>query len=168
MNVRAEKTTKNQDDLRVMVAGTVFCIFLILAQPFGLKLYDTYVAPRPFITATLEVVYVVGRTEPMVRYDADAIKPVNGFWTATVYLYHDNEWVLFGSRIGEGTYSNVEDEPKLWTWAAFFGKGKDTPPDIPNELFRICINYDVTTNTTEVNDQTLEFCSEPFDPNIRG
>lgn len=164
MNVRAEKTTKNQDDFRVMIAGVVFCIFLILAQPFGLKVYDTYIAGRPFITATLEVKYVIGRDEPMVMYDADAVKAVNGIWTASIYIMHENEWVRYASRRGEGSYSSIEDEPRLWTWSAFFDNGQDKAPLVPSEIFRLCVNYDVTTNSTEVNDQTLEYCSPPYNP----
>lgn len=161
-SVRAEKTGTLKDDLRVMIAGVLFCIFLLLMQPFVFRVHDYYWAERPFVTATVQVVGVLDSKIPMVKYDADASQNVNGTWIASIH-YEDGSRIT--SRRGEGSYNTHEDEPKIWTWAAFFDNEQNIDsPDVPDRPFVVCVRYDVEARDSGVDDQSPKFCSETFYP----
>lgn len=160
--VRAEKTGTFRDDLRVMMAGVLFCIFMILMQPFIFRVYDYFWAERPFVTATVQIVGVAGSDIPMIKYDADATQNVSGTWIASI---HHEDGSRITSRRGPGSYHDREDDPKFWTWAAFFDNEQDvTSPDVPITPFKICVRYDVEARDSGVDDQTEKFCSDVFDP----
>lgn len=50
--IRAKKTNKNQDDLRVMIAGVLFLIFLICMKPIGLTVYESFSQEKSEIHTT--------------------------------------------------------------------------------------------------------------------
>jgi hypothetical protein len=161
-SLRAEKTGTFKDDLRVMIAGTLFCIFMIFMQPFIFKVYDYYWADRPFVTATVQVVGVSGSDIPLIKYDADATQNVTGKWIASIH-YEDGSRIT--SRRGDGSYHSRTDDPKLWTWAAFFDNEQNIDsPEVPNRPFKVCVRYDVEARDSGVDDQTEKFCSDVFDP----
>jgi len=160
--IRAEKTTRNRDDLRVMIAGSVFCILLIMLHGAYTKFYDAFLADRPFVSATVELVYVDSNLAPLVKYDADALQPVSGTWTAAVYQANGTRLT---SRKGKGNYTDAKDEPKYWSWAAWFDNENSDPPDVPTESFYVCVRYDVKANDSGVDDSTKNFCSNVFYPN---
>jgi len=162
-SIRAEKTGTLKDDLRVMIAGILILIFLILMQPFGFRVYDYFWAERPFVTATVQIIGVEGSDIPLIRYDADATQNVSGTWIASIH-YEDGSRIT--SRRGDGSYHTLEDDPKLWTWAAFFDNEQNIDsPDVPNRPFRVCVRYDVKARDSGINDQTEKFCSDIYDPN---
>lgn len=167
MTLRAEKTTRNKDDLRVMIAGTLFCIFMILLQPLVFRTYDYFFAKRPFISATVELVYVSDLEFPMVLYDADATQAVNGTWIASIYTFNNNgDEIRQTSRRGFGNYTSKLDDPKLWSWSAFFDNETDSDiPDVPEEAFIVCVRYSVETNDSGVGDESPKYCSSLYDPN---
>lgn len=169
LHMRAEKTTKNRDDLRVMLAGVLFCIFILMLQKPIFWLYDYWYAERPFMTATIEIVAVPGRTRPMIRYDVEAYQHIRGIWIAAAYADSDENGRLF-SRRGYGNYigGTSNDKPKLWTWSAFFDNEQDdwVIPEVPNEPFKICVRYDAVTVDSNYSFNTDNYCSEPFDPAI--
>jgi hypothetical protein len=159
--LRVEKTTRNRDDLRVMIAGSVFCILMIMVQGAYTKFHDAFIAERPFVSATVQLIYVDEGLPPMVLYDADANQPVAGTWTASIYTEND---VRLNSRKGNGNYNDNEDESKLWSWSGWFDNEQSDPPPIPAEPFYVCVRYDVAANDSGVDDSTEKFCSEPFYP----
>lgn len=160
--LRVEKTTRNKDDLRVMIAGTLFCIFMILMQPFAFRAYDFFWADRPFVSATIQIIRVEGSDVPVIKYDADATQNVTGTWIASI---HEANGDRITSRRGPGSYNSLEDEPKIWTWAAFFDNEQDvSTPDVPTKPFFICVRYDVKARDSEVDDQSDEFCSDVYNP----
>lgn len=159
---RAEKTTRNRDDFRVMMVGSVVAIFLILVIPVIQKLYDDILASRPFITATVEVIQTDDYERPMILYDADAKQPADADWVAIV---RDEKGNRLSSRRGEGSYSVKEDNPRLWTWAAFFDDEKGTvPPAVPRGPFQICLRYISVARDSGSQDETPERCSKVFYP----
>lgn len=161
--LRVEKSgNRNKDDVRVMIAGTLFCIFMILMQPFAFKTYDYFWADRPFVNATVEIIGVEGSDIPLIKYDADATQNVSGKWIASI---HQENGERVTSRRGDGSYNSREDEPKLWTWAAFFDNEQDvSTPDVPDIPFFVCVRYDVEASDSGVDDQGPKFCSEVYDP----
>jgi len=160
--IRAEKTHTIKDDFRVIIAGVVFCILLLMFQSTVMRLYDTYIAERPFISATLSIVHVNEDLPPLIQYDADPIEPVAGTWIAKIY---DENGIRQNSRRGEGIYVVQEDDPNYWSWSAFFDNENSDPPTIPDFPFYICVRYSVTTQDTGVLDETENFCSNLYDPN---
>lgn len=163
---RAEKKSRSEDDRKVLLIGAIGTIFLLLFYPMIGKVYDEYFAPRPFVSATVEVVQPLGRIEPLVLYDADATQNVKGEWIASVYSQEPNgtRERLF-SRRGPGSYTDRIDEAKLWTWDAFFDVEDGTPsPEIPKVPFVICVRYDVYASDSNIHDQSPKFCSKPFTP----
>lgn len=163
LQLRAEKTTRNRDDLRVMIAGTLFCIFLIIVQPFVFKIYDDWYAERPFVRAIVQVYYVEGRNFPMIFYDVDATQPVDGKWRATL---HTAEGSRITTRRGDGSYNDKEDIGKLWTWEAWFETDSESgPPALPDESFFACVSYIVEARDSGSQDETPEpYCSNLYDP----
>ena len=162
LNLRAEKTTKNRDDFRVLLAGSVICILFMLISPLVQRYWDTYISERPFITASIEIIKVDGRAEPMILYDADARREINALWIAAIY---DEHGTRLSSRRGEGSYTVTVDEPKYWTWAGFFDNETGVnPPAIPEVPFVICVRY-VATTVTGVRDDIQNTCSNVFTPN---
>lgn len=160
--LRAEKTTRNRDDLRVMIAGSVFCIFMIMLQGAYTKFHDAFLADRPFVSATVQLVYVDENLPPLVKYDADARQPSSGTWTAAVY---QEDGTRLTSRKGDGNYTDIEDDPKYWSWSAWFDNEQSDPPAVPTIPFYVCVRYDVTANDSGVDDSTEQFCSNVFYPN---
>lgn len=160
VSLRAEKTTRNKDDLRVMVAGTMVCIFMLFIQTGYGRFYDIYVAPRPYVFASVELYHVAENLPPVILYDADANQAVKGLWIASIYTADD---VRLNSRRGEGSYTNFEDGPKIWAWSAWFDNEQSDPPPIPDQPFYICVRYDVVANDSGVNDSSVPYCSELYD-----
>ena len=160
--LRVEKSgNKNKDDFRVLLAGIIMCILLIFGQRTYLVLHDTFIAERPFITATIEVVHVDQELNPLILYDADPNQNVKGMWIASVY--HEDGTRLT-SRRGMGNYRVVDDLPGFWAWEAFFNNEQSDPPAIPEEPFYVCVRFDVMANDTQVTDSTEDFCSNTYDP----
>lgn len=168
-SMRAEKTTRNKDDLRVIIAGTLFCIFMIMMQKPIYWMYDSVYAERPMISATVEVKAIAGRERPMIAYDADARQNVRGTWVASVYEAEGDQARLF-SRRGDGNYDSqtISDEPQLWTWGSFFdNENADyVIPPVPDRPFIVCVRYDVLAVDSNFNETTNNYCSEPFDPAV--
>lgn len=160
--IRAEKTTKNKDDLRVMIAGVVLCILMIFGQTAYAKFYDAFLAERPFITATVEIIHVADDLPPLIKYDADPNQNVNGTWIASVYLADETR---LSTRRGFGNYRFSDDEPKYWAWSAWFDNEQSDPPAIPTEAFYICVRYDIEANDSGIHDAGPRFCSQVYDPN---
>lgn len=162
---RAEKTTKNRDDFKVLMVGLMLGIFLILLLPVATRWYDTAFIDRPFVKATVEIIQTEDHDKPMILYDADAVKSVKASWTATI---RNQKGVRLGSRRGYGNYSDVLDNPRLWTWAAFFDSEDGVPPPaIPLTPFKICVRYTAVTLDTEISDESPEYCSLVFHPEFK-
>lgn len=51
--IRAKKTNKNQDDLRVMVAGVIFLIVLICLKPVVFSVYESFSHEKTEIHTTV-------------------------------------------------------------------------------------------------------------------
>lgn len=161
---RAEKTTRNRDDFKVMMVGSMIGILMLLVFPVWGTLYDQNFAPRPFVTATVEIVQTDQYEEPMLLYDADAKQPVTATWIAII---RDKNGNRLNSRRGQGNYSVREDNPRFWTWAAFFDTEDGTPPPaVPAQPFMVCLRYDSITPDTKVVDETPEMCSQVFHPGL--
>ena len=157
--VRAEKTTKNRDDFRVLIASTLFAILLIVANPFVMRMWDTLVAERPFITASLEIVQKEN-DEPYILYDADATEPVDGVWIASMV---DEFGSQLTTRRGNGSYNDSFDRPRIWTWFAFFDNDKGlNSPVVPNVPFKVCVRYIVTARDSGASDESPTYCSQLF------
>jgi len=161
---RAEKTTKNRDDLKVLMVGSMIGILILLVFPVWCEFYDKNFAPRPFVTATVEIIQTDDYERPMLLYDADAIKPVEGIWVAII---RDAKGQRLETRRGDGSYGPQEDNPRLWTWAAFFDdeSGGD-PPTVPNQPFMVCLRYTSQTIDTGIVDESPEICSKVFYPEL--
>lgn len=163
---RAEKTTKENDDRKVLLWGAIGTLILLLTYPLIDRIYDEYLAPRPFVSATVEMVRVIGKNEPTILYDADATQPVKGEWIASIFTVAPNGVeTRIASRRGNGAYTDRIDETRIWTWEAFFDNelGVDVPP-VPEVPFRVCVRYDVYSSDSEVHDETPNFCSEIYEP----
>ncbi|CBX88005.1 hypothetical protein [Roseovarius Plymouth podovirus 1] len=160
--LRVEKSgNKNKDDLRVMIAGVILCVMMIFGQTAYQKVYDEFFAPRPFITATVELVHVDPDLPPLIKYDADPNQHVEGVWVASVYT---SDGTRLTSRRGMGHYNLAEDDPKFWAWTAWFDNEQSDPPLVPNEPFYVCVRYQVHTTDSGVDDSTGPFCSNVYDP----
>lgn len=160
--LRVEKSgNKNKDDLRVMIAGVVLCILFLFGQTAYQKLHDEFFAPRPFITATVEIVHVAEGLPPLIKYDADPNQNVTGTWVASLY---DEGGTRLSTRRGLGNYNVAEDEPKFWAWSAWFDNEQSDPPAIPDHPFYVCVRYQVEATDSGVDDSTAKFCSNVYDP----
>jgi len=160
---RAKKTHQNRDDFKVLIVGLMFSIILLLSLPMVGKVYDSNWQTRPFVSATLEVIQTEHYERPMILYDADAVVLVSAIWIAIV---RDDKGNRLYTRKGLGNYSSKEDNPRLWTWTAFFDNGTSVPPPIVSQKpFMVCVRYISTTLNTEVTDESPEFCSKVFYPN---
>lgn len=161
---RAEKTTRNRDDFKVMMVGTMVAILMMLLVPTIKGLYDSHLAERPFIRATVEIIQTDDYERPMLLYDADAIKSVEGIWVAII---RDAKGQRLETRRGDGSYGPQEDNPRLWTWAAFFDdeSGGDSPT-VPNQPFMVCLRYTSQTIDTGIVDESPEICSKVFYPEL--
>lgn len=161
---RAEKTTRNRDDFKVLMLGLMFGIILLLTMPLVNRWYDSTFTDRPFIKATLEIIQTDQYDRPMILYDADAVKPVEARWTAII---RDAKGQRLETRHGTGDYTAAEDNPRLWTWKAWFDNGLNTiTPTVPNQPFKVCVSYIATTLDTNVQDQGPEVCSVIFNPEL--
>ena len=159
--IRAEKSgNKNKDDLRVMIAGVLLCVLFLFGQVAYNKIYDEFFAPRPFITATVEIIHVGNGLPPLIKYDADPNQNVSGTWVSSVYLADGTRQ---SSRRGYGNYVVMDDSPKLWAWSSWFDNEQSDPPEIPDEPFYVCVMYQVEATDSEVDDSTEEYCSNVYD-----
>jgi hypothetical protein len=161
MRIRAEKTTRNADDLRTLLVGIIMAIVMLVAVEPAHRLRDVYLLERPLVSATVQVIQShAGPIE--VLYDADAVKPVDATWIATLYSAEDKR---LATRRGKGAYTPEQDGPKSWSWDAFFATdfGAEAPP-VPETAFYICVSYIARTLDTGVSDTTPAFCSEVFKP----
>ena len=163
LNLRAEKSTQNRDDFRVLLAGSILTILFMLIGPMVSQKWDQYGADRPFVRAeTLQIIKTEGEILPKILYDADSNRnPMHAVWIATVFT---EDGVRLFSRRGEGDYSSEQDEPKLWTWFAFFDNEIGLlEPAYPLVPFKICVRYIATTDTG-VRDESPSYCSNIYDP----
>jgi len=159
---RAEKTTKNQDDFKVLVVGLMISIIILLMIPFVGTTYDKQFAERPFLTATVEIVKTDDYELPMLLYDADAKQHVQATWIATI---RDAKDIRLETRRGNGDYIVREDSPRLWTWEAFFdNESGGASPRVPEQPFMVCLRYTSRTVDTNTVDETPEVCSKVFYP----
>ena len=159
--LRVEKSgNKNKDDLRVMIAGVILCVLMIFGHGAYQKIYDEFFAPRPFMTATVELVHVDKSLPPLIKYDADPVQNVSGTWVASVYTA---DGTRLTSRRGHGNYTVREDDPKFWAWTAWFDNEQSDPPLVPAEPFYVCVRYQVTATDSGVDDGTEPFCSNVYD-----
>lgn len=159
---RAEKTTKNQDDFKVLIVGLLFGIFILLVWPLSTRLWDSLFTERPFIRATVEIFQKLDYDRPMILYDADAIKTVEATWTASIV---DEKGQRLETRRGLNDYVPSEDKPKFWTWEAWFDNGSGAPsPDVPDKPFKVCVSYVAVIIDTKVSDESPETCSSLFNP----
>lgn len=163
-NMRAEKSTRNRDDFKVLLVGSIITILLMLIGPLAPKAWDEVVAERPFMRASVEVVYAENRYIPMIRYQAVATKPVDATWIATIESLTGSR---FYTRRGTGSYSVLVPgaEPVLWTWEAFFDNELGySVPKVPQERFQVCVRYIAIVRTTRVIDESPKYCSNFFNP----
>lgn len=159
---RADKTTRNRDDFKVMMVGSMIGILMLLILPVAGQMYDQFWAERPFVKATVEVIQTDDYQRPMVLYDADATQPATATWIAII---RDQMGNRLETRRGSGNYSTAEDNPRLWTWAAFFDNESGVaPPTVPEQPFKVCLRYISIANDTGVEDETPEICSAVFFP----
>ena len=159
---RAERTTQNRDDFKVLIIGLMIGIVMLLVFPMVGPVGDKYFKERPFIRATVEVIQTYNYERPMLLYDADAVLLVEATWIAIIRDADDNR---LATRRGTGNYSTDEDNPRLWTWAAFFDQSDGTePPPTPVQPFKVCVRYISVTIDTRVSDETPETCSLIFNP----
>lgn len=159
---RAEKTTQNRDDFKVLMVGSMVTIIMLLVFPLIGKTYDRLWAERPFITATVEIIQTNLYTNPMILYDADATRPVSATWVAII---RDQNNFRIATRRGTGSYSIAGDNAKPWTWESFFDDGLGSvPPEVPKYAFKICVKYFAVTTITNIQDETEETCSGLFLP----
>jgi len=160
---RAEKTTKNRDDFKVLMVGLMIGIFLLLVTPVYQKVNDQYMRERPFIQATVEIIQTESYERPMLYYDADStLESVQGTWITAI---HDIDGSRVATRRGIGNYTNNEDNPRLWTWTAFFEQTNGAEiPDVPEQPFYVCIRYVAVTLTTSVVDDSPDYCSVIYYP----
>ena len=162
---RAERTTQNRDDFKVLIVGLMIGILMLLIFPMVASVGDKYFKERPFIQATVEVIQTDNYERPMLLYDADAVLLVEATWIAIIRDADDNR---LATRRGTGNYSTDEDNPRLWTWAAFFDQSDGTePPLVPVQPFKVCVRYISVTIDTRVSDETPETCSLIFNPEER-
>lgn len=162
LHMRVDKTTRNADDFRVLLAGAIMAIIIMLVQPLTVKFWDGFVAGRPFVTATVEIVYDQDAQQVKVLYDADAKQPTDAVWIGLIYG-EDGERIF--TRRGDGAYTTKEDNPRLWSWEAFWDNEKGlAPPAIPTVAFKICLRYISTARRSGILDETPEACSKMFYP----
>ncbi|MGB1214961.1 MAG: hypothetical protein ACPG4X_16455 [Pikeienuella sp.] len=154
--IRANKVSQNVDDFRVLIAGLIVgALILIFANPV-MFFYDKYIDPLPLLSATVEI-EDRGADGVFVAYDADASQPVDGIWIASV---HNEGGDRLSSRRGDGRYSDKIDNPRAWSWAAFFDAEDGAPPPaIPNEAFYLCVRYIATARDSGYTEETPAFCS---------
>lgn len=158
---RADKTTRENDDFKVLLSGLLVAIFLMVSISFGKRTYDQFAFSRPFIVATVKVVQQ-GNAEPYILYDADANQDVFGYWIASMIDAKGGQMV---TRHGEGSYTDDVDDPRFWTWFAFFDNKKGlNSPRIPDVSFRVCVRYAVDARYSGIHDDTPNYCSNLFTP----
>jgi len=161
ITLRVEKTTKNQDDFRVLMFGSLVTLLLLVSGPYIVKVWDTLFASRPFVSATLEIVDR-GGIEPRILYDPDALRAADGFWFASMV---DESGVQLLTRRGEGSYNSNVDGPEEWTWFAFFDNNRGlNSPGVPTVPFQICVRYIVESRFSGSTDETPTYCSPLYDP----
>ena len=121
------------------------------------RLYDEYARPRPWISASLEIIPGddVG-DEPLIIYDVQAYIPVRGSWTA--WLEFNGRQICFGR--GLGAYSPETKRNRIWPLHEWLGRTDCTLPPVP---YTACVSYQVTTDSG-VSGGFGPKCSPLFDP----
>lgn len=163
LNLRAEKTTRNADDFRVLLAGCVLTILFMLIGPMISQKWDEYGARRPFVQAvTMELIDTPSSTFPVFVYDADATHtPMHAIWVVTVY---GNDGHRLFTRRGEGDYNAYPDNAKQWSWYAFFDNEIGLlAPVFPKEPFKACVRY-IAITESGVKDESPEYCIKVYTP----
>lgn len=159
--LRVEKTTPNADAVRTLLVGAVVAIFILVGLPVVQRSYDILWLDRPLVRATVDIVRGTNEGEVFILYDADAVKPVKATWIASVYSSTNTR---ISTRRGSGNYHARFDQPKAWSWSAFFDQEDGAPiPTIPTFPFYICVRYVAITLDTGVADDSGQFCSDIFD-----
>lgn len=167
--LRAEKTTQNHDDFKVLLVGCVVALILLTVIPMISRGVDLYLTHRPFVVAqTLELVPVEGSDIPGIFYDADASVNVDTTWVASIETSDETEGPLYLIS-GHASYSiHKDDKAKLWTWQAWFDDGMGVKaPTVPDEPFMVCVRYVSVSKTTLVPDETPKKCSPIYDPILK-
>lgn len=158
--IRVNKTNQNADDSRVLLVGALITIGLMVFTPKVQWASHYFLVDRPFVSATLKVVNVVGRESPVILYDADASINVDATWIGTIHSEDGTR--LFTTR-GSGSYTTLEDVYKPWLWESWFdNEAGGRIPDVPDEPFYVCVRYDAKTRETLVADESPEFCSNLY------
>ncbi len=66
---RAEKTTSNRDDFKVMIVGSVIGILLLLVFPVIERMYDQSWVDHPLVKVTVEATQTEGYQCTMAMYN---------------------------------------------------------------------------------------------------
>lgn len=167
--LRAEKTTQNHDDFKVLLVGCVVALILLTVIPLISRWVDLYLTHRPFVVAqTLELVPVKGSDIPGILYDADASVNVDSTWVASIEVPDETQGPIYLIS-GHASYSiHKDDKAKLWTWQAWFDDGMGVkPPAVPDEPFQVCVRYVSVAKATLVSDETPKKCSPIYDPVLK-
>jgi len=167
--LRAEKTTQNHDDFKVLLVGCVIALVMLTVIPMITRVIDLYFTDRPFVVAeTLELVPVEDSDTPGILYDADAIVNVDATWVASIETDDEIDGPLYLISGGASYSIHRDDKPKVWTWQAWFDDGMGVkPPAVPTEPFRVCVRYVSVTKATKVADETPKKCSPLYDPVLK-
>jgi len=161
---RTAKTDTVLDEFRVLITGLVLSILILMSERPAIYYWDKLVAEKPFVTATLRIVSdPTGAIQPFFLYDADATQKVESQWIGTI---EGPSGERFATRRGVGSYTDAEDDPKLWTWNAFFDTedGQEIP-EVPTTSFKVCLRYISTARDSGYKDETPLTCSPVYNPN---
>lgn len=167
--LRAEKTTQNHDDFKVLLVGCVVALMLLTVIPLISRGVDLYLTHRPFVVAqTLELVPVEGSDIPGILYDVDASVNVDSTWVASIETGHDEKGPLYLIP-GHASYSiQKNDKAKVWTWQSWFDNGMGVKtPAVPDEPFQVCVRYISVAKATLIPDETPKKCSPIYDPVLK-
>ena len=114
------------------------------------------IAPGPFIEADVQIARNDG--ELAFEYRTWASTPRDAVWRAAIY---SEDGARLATRRGQGAYPN--ERSVVWTWDAFFYGYSTIAPAVPDEPFRVCVDYQVHL-PGDVIRWTDRYCSDFFDP----
>jgi len=158
---RIEKDEKNHDDFKVLLFGVMLAILIMIGTPTLMTIWDKFYWNKPFVSATLEIIENDAGSI-YILYDTDAVEEVDGEWIASILGENDEQ---INTRRGEGSYNTKIDNPRPWTWFAFFDNDKGlSSPQIPNVPFKVCVRYIVSTRDSGVVNESPDYCSEIYEP----
>lgn len=167
--LRAEKTTQNHDDFKVLLVGCVITLMILTMIPLISRGVDLYLTHRPFVVAqTLELIPVEESNTPGILYDADASVNVDSTWIVSIEVPDETRGPLYLIS-GRASYSiHNEDQAKIWTWQSWFDDGMGVKsPAVPDEPFMVCVRYVSVAKATLVSDETPKKCSPLYDPDLK-